>query len=372
MQLGGALLCRRFGGKRVLLYGAIFWSLFTVLTPLAAAYSLPMLLICRVLMGVSEGVAFPAVYHFLSTWIPASERARSVALFLTGANLGSVIALVVSPVIIELLNWESVFYIFGSVGLFWIVAWHFLAYDRDDDKTTSGYTAVATRDAKDGTERESRSMFTRYERRVIRTILTDARCMAVLLTQTLFSMIHYTILFWLPTYFKQVYEVSTASLSFTFIPYLSMAVFSNVGGYLSDRLLLTNLTTTRVRKLVTLLADTVAAISIVLFSRAGEVPLAVGLISVSMGAMSLNSGGFESNYFDMATPEAAGLFKAVCNTAASLAGFMAIPVSTGVLEVMDGSWRATFAALAACYVLKMAIYCSFASSDTVLGEDLAR
>eukprot|EP00171_Calliarthron_tuberculosum_P018030 IDg18030t1 len=59
-QFAAALLCRRIGAKRVLAFGAAGWSLFTALTPVAASAGMPVLLACRVGMGLTEGVAFPA------------------------------------------------------------------------------------------------------------------------------------------------------------------------------------------------------------------------------------------------------------------------------------------------------------------------
>ncbi len=58
MQVGGALLARRFGGKAVLGYGAALWSLFTALTPWAADTGFHTLLACRFAMvrfAVQEG-----------------------------------------------------------------------------------------------------------------------------------------------------------------------------------------------------------------------------------------------------------------------------------------------------------------------------
>jgi ACS family sodium-dependent inorganic phosphate cotransporter len=61
-NLAGGWLAASFGPKRVLSRGVVVWSLFTMLTPLAAASrQLALLLAVRVLMGVGEGVAFPCM-----------------------------------------------------------------------------------------------------------------------------------------------------------------------------------------------------------------------------------------------------------------------------------------------------------------------
>ena len=61
-QVAGGWLAGRYGGKVVLGVGVIFWSLFTMLTPVAAAGGLTALLVTRVFMGIGEGITFPSIY----------------------------------------------------------------------------------------------------------------------------------------------------------------------------------------------------------------------------------------------------------------------------------------------------------------------
>lgn len=420
MQVGGAVLCRRFGGKKVLSYGAFLWSLFTVLTPITCAVGYYPLLVCRVFMGLAEGVAFPSVYHFLSSWVPANERGRSISIFLTGVHAGTTFALVVSPIIIRLHSWQFIFYSFGAAGLVWIAAWNFLAYDRDVRELTGsgpidapvipdvselqdddvvllgerkrGTTKSETTEALGNVSQDSgpglapfsakqqnvtalgllSQFLSPAEARSIAFILSNRKCMSICLTQTLFGFIHYTILSWLPSYFKHVFNAETASLSFTFAPYMSMAIAANIGGFAADRLHQRGMSLTRSRKLVTLIANTGAASLLILFSLAKTVPTGLVYISLSMAFMSLNSGGFESSYLDMASPSQVGTFKAVANTMASFAGFVAIPFSTLVLRWADGSWRFTFGSLSIWYAIATAIFCTFSSSERILVEEGSR
>jgi MFS transporter, ACS family, solute carrier family 17 (sodium-dependent inorganic phosphate cotransporter), other len=126
-QVVGGIAADRLGGKLVLGMGVVWWSLATVLTPLAAQVSLPVLLGMRALMGVGEGVAMPAMNNMLSRWIPSGERSRSLALVYSGMYVGSMLGLGLSPGIISSQGWPSVFYIFGSMGVFWWLFWTFRA-----------------------------------------------------------------------------------------------------------------------------------------------------------------------------------------------------------------------------------------------------
>lgn len=422
MQLGGAVLCRRFGGKRVLSYGAFLWSMFTFLTPIACAVGYYPLLLCRVLMGLSEGVAFPSVYHFLSSWVPANERGRSISLFLTGVHAGTTFALVVSPIIIRLHSWQFIFYSFGAAGLIWIFAWNMIAYDRDNKRkpgsgpieastspnvaeptdnnddatillgerkksTAESDARVATQGSTEdsnfgmavGTKQSTQSavgFLSQYlnpsEIKSMHFILTNRKCLAICFTQALFGLVHYTILSWLPSYFKHVFQAETTSLSFTFVPYLSMALAANIGGFAADRLHERGVSLTRARKMVTFVANTGAATLLIGFSLARTISTALVCISLSMAFMSLNSGGFESCFLDMASPGLAGTFKAVANTMASFAGFVAIPLSTVVLRLADNSWRFMFASLSFWYAAMTAVFCMYGSSERVLVEEDVR
>jgi MFS family permease len=126
-QVIGGIAADRLGGKVVLGLGVVWWSVATVLTPLAAKVSLPVLLGMRALMGIGEGVAMPAMNNMLSRWVPASERSRSLALVYSGMYVGSMLGLGVSPGLIASHGWPSVFYIFGSLGVLWWAVWSFAA-----------------------------------------------------------------------------------------------------------------------------------------------------------------------------------------------------------------------------------------------------
>lgn len=65
-QVGGGLLADKIGGKKVLGFGVVWWSIATVFTPIAASMGMPMLLFSRAMMGVGEGVAMPAMNSMLS------------------------------------------------------------------------------------------------------------------------------------------------------------------------------------------------------------------------------------------------------------------------------------------------------------------
>lgn len=65
-QIAGGVWADKFGGKPILGFGVIWWSVATALTPIAAQMGLPFLLAARACMGIGEGVAMPAMNNLLS------------------------------------------------------------------------------------------------------------------------------------------------------------------------------------------------------------------------------------------------------------------------------------------------------------------
>jgi len=117
MQIAGGWLAHRIGGKVVLGFAVIWWSIFTILTPAAAFISLAALIIIRIALGLGEAAAFPASFALFSKWVPASERSRAITILISGAPLGTVLALLTTGWVIERYGWPSIFYLVRRSGI---------------------------------------------------------------------------------------------------------------------------------------------------------------------------------------------------------------------------------------------------------------
>ncbi|GLT48802.1 hypothetical protein SLA2020_224010 [Shorea laevis] len=122
-QFAGGIWADTVGAKSVLAFGVVWWSIATVLTPVAANIGLPFLLVVRAFMGIGEGVVMPAMNNILSKLAPVAERSRSLALVYSGMYVGSVTGLAFSPFLIHKFGWPSVFFSFGSLGTVWFALW---------------------------------------------------------------------------------------------------------------------------------------------------------------------------------------------------------------------------------------------------------
>ena len=100
VQLPGGYLISKSSGRRMLPIGVALWSLGTAALPVSAS-AIPALCLSRALVGLGEGLAPPSSTDLIARTIPNSERTAAVAQTFSGLHIGSIIALLAGPAIIE-------------------------------------------------------------------------------------------------------------------------------------------------------------------------------------------------------------------------------------------------------------------------------
>jgi len=73
LQIAGGIWADTVGGKTVLGFGVVWWSIATVLTPVAAKLGLPFLLVVRAFMGIGE-VSLDYSLIYSNSPIPLSSK----------------------------------------------------------------------------------------------------------------------------------------------------------------------------------------------------------------------------------------------------------------------------------------------------------
>lgn len=117
-QIFGARAARRFGGKRTLAIAVFLWSLSTFLTPMIAS-TLPLLVLCRIALGMGEGIGLPAIFHIFSKTISNEENSRAVSYMVAFGSVGHTVATLICPH----LPWRLSFYGLGTLGFLWVLLW---------------------------------------------------------------------------------------------------------------------------------------------------------------------------------------------------------------------------------------------------------
>ncbi|PIK36686.1 putative sialin-like isoform X1 [Apostichopus japonicus] len=131
-QIPGSCTSVYFSAKWTLGLSVFFSAILNFLTPLAANHGYIFLIGTRVLLGLVQGVYFPAVFHLLGLWLPPRERTSSYSFVAAGTCVGSTVFLFISGVLASsniMQGWPSVFYFSGIAGIVWCLMWFPLAYN---------------------------------------------------------------------------------------------------------------------------------------------------------------------------------------------------------------------------------------------------
>ncbi len=100
------LMLHKVGARVWIARILLSWGLVATLTGLVQ--SVHQLYVARILLGVTEAGYFPGIVLYLTYWFPQREQARTLALFLTGYPVTSIVGAPVSGFILEHAHWLGV------------------------------------------------------------------------------------------------------------------------------------------------------------------------------------------------------------------------------------------------------------------------
>lgn len=130
-EIPGGWLGDRYGPRSILMKVVVFWSIFTAAT--AAAWSFVSLIVCRFLFGAGEAGCFPNITKIFTIWLPARERVSAPGILWLSTRWGGAFTPALVAWVLTLVNWRSVFLLFGCLGVIWAVWFYRWARDRPSD-----------------------------------------------------------------------------------------------------------------------------------------------------------------------------------------------------------------------------------------------
>jgi sugar phosphate permease len=122
-QIPAGWLGDRFGPRKVLAVIMSWWAIAAAMT--GAALGLYSLFSARFLLGLGEAGAFPVASRGMQLWFPRSERGRIQGTTHFFSRFAVAVTPFVAGTIMLALGWRAIFYIFGSLGVIWAVAFSF-------------------------------------------------------------------------------------------------------------------------------------------------------------------------------------------------------------------------------------------------------
>jgi MFS family permease len=115
------LVANRAQSRWLLLVMGAVWALTQF--PMVGTVGLGTLYTCRILLGASEGPGFPVALHATYKWFPNTKRTLPTSLLVLGGGVGTTLAGLALPRVIEAWGWHAAFLAVGLVGVIWTLAW---------------------------------------------------------------------------------------------------------------------------------------------------------------------------------------------------------------------------------------------------------
>mgnify|MGYP001181481033 FL=1 len=361
MTLGG-YLADKYGGKKVLGYALIIWSLFTIITPFFAYSGLWWLIFIRILLGLGEGVTFPAWHSIYARWIPFNERTRAVGFTNSGIAAGTVFGYVVAAIIIANYSWEWVFYSFGLMGIFWYFFWQRIvtSYPEDNKNLSNNELQLIKAEAPSNSTPPSIPFLKLIKNWPFLAIAVATFCN----NWALFTFISY-----LPKFINAPIadggmgiDLGSSAFIYSLLMPSLVAMFSLIlGGYISDSFIKKGYKVINVRKTVNSIGFFGSAIFLYLISLQDTLFNAIFLLCLIQLCTGICAGGFGVNHADLG-PKYTGTLVGISGSIGMIAAIFSPMVAGLVLEVTS-SWDVIFYICSGILVFGGLFYLKFGSAD---------
>jgi MFS transporter, ACS family, glucarate transporter len=338
-QIPGGVLARRFGPRRMLLFGVLWWGAFTSLTALVPPTirgSLLLLILVRFGLGVGEAVLYPSINQFVERWVPTQERGKANGVIFAGVGLGAGLTPPLVTAMILHYGWRAPFWFSAAIGIAAGIVWYLFARDLPEQ-----HPRISTREIALILEGRAGAAGTVDRDRGVpwRTLLASKE--ASVLTGSYFAWCYVTWIFfgWFYIYLVQVRRLTLkTSAVYAMCAFIAMTIGSLLGGVLGDWVV-RHYGRRLGRCGLTIASMAFTAVLLVLGSRAHNVQLATLMLASSVGVLYLSQNCFWTLTADIAGKHA-GVLSGLMNMGGQLGGAVAASVTPAVAA--HYGWNASF------------------------------
>jgi ACS family hexuronate transporter-like MFS transporter len=278
--------------------------------------------VARFSLGVGQSGSFPSAIRVVAEWFPEKERALAVGIFNGGANMGTIIAPLIIPVLVlSYNNWQIGFLWTLPVSLIWILLWlrFFNVPERSRYISEKELKYIEARESVDNLNVEFKS----------RDILSNKSFWAIALAKFMADPVWWFYLFWGAKFLHSNFGVNLKEIG---MPFFTIYLVSwGIGiflGWFSSMLLRMGWSLNKGRKYGLLLCA-IFALPVVMVPHVSNMWVAVGLIALAAGGHC----GWSANVFSLM----ADVFPKT--TTATVAGFGGFAGAIGGAIVAFGVGR---------------------------------
>lgn len=216
-------LADKFKRSHIIIFSLLVWSVVTWMTGHATTYD--QLLFSRALMGISEAFYMPAALALITDYHKGPTQSLATGINLTGVMLGSSLGFV-GGWIAEKYTWNLAFNGFGIIGIVYAVILFLFLKDAPKDDVSS----IPERSMENDDNRISFAD-------AIKSLFSKLAYVYLLVFWSVLGLVNWMIVAWLPTYYKETFNLSqtVAGVYATAYFWPASIIGLLLGGYLSDR-----------------------------------------------------------------------------------------------------------------------------------------
>ena len=326
-QMVSGWLIDRYNVVWVYAAGYFIWSCATLLTGIVTGFT--MLFTLRLMLGMSESVAYPSYSKILAAGFPERKRGIANGLIDAGSKLGPALGVFAGGLVLNRYGWRWLFILIGGASMLWLIPWAAIAghikTGADAHLSEGGRTDTAG--------------FTE--------ILRHREAWGTFLGLFCGNYGWYFMLTWLPQYFILERHYSTAMMAkLGSLPFWSVAAGAATAGIVADQWIDAGATPTQVRK--TFVVGGLALFAVILLPAAivNDQTVALWLLNIASFCFGLFSGNHWAVTQTLAGTAAAGKWTGIQNMCGNIAGIV-VPVVTGGIYDATGHFLWAFISVAA-------------------------
>lgn len=300
------------------------WS--AVMIMLGLAHVLILFVTLRYLLGLGEGINFPAMNRSMADWMPVNELSRMVSVGLLGVPLAMLIGGPLLSHLIEWVGWRNSFITLGIFGLLVSIIWWKLY-----------------RNGPFSDERQSRSQQAK-SRVAFSRLLVNPTLLATSWSFFAFGYVLFFAISWMPGYLEQTYGMKLTTIGwFSSLPWALAIVLMPLAGLISDSLMKKTGSIRKARVHVIWICQLIAVLFFIPLIFHPTATEAVVFLSLAIGFSMMPNSPYYSICTDLFR-ENAGAATGIMVTFFSVSGIVS-PLLTGWLSDLFGGFTAAFGAL---------------------------
>jgi ACS family hexuronate transporter-like MFS transporter len=270
----------------------------------------------RVGLGIGESGNFPAAIKAIAEWFPKKERALATGIFNSGANIGAVATPILVPLIVGAYSPQMAFIVTGALGFIWLIFWLiFYEIPSRHKKLTMAEYEYIHGDVEEVIVKGEGEKKIKWLK-----LLGIRQTWTFVVGKLLTDPIWYFFLFWLPSYFANIFKLDLHKPTLPLIAIYSATTIGSIGGgYLSSWLIRKGWPIFKARK-ASMLIFAICVVPIITARFATNIWQAVGLIALAAAAHQAWSATIFTTVSDMFPKRAVGSVVGIGSMAGAVGG----------------------------------------------------